>query len=599
MNAKAFVIIAVLVAGATGWFLGRQEHPSPAPGPANASTGARKIKYYQSPMHPWITSKEPGKCTVCGMDLVPIYEGDSGFSSTAGVVSLSSNSIQTLNVRHTPVTRGPLHRTLRVAGTIDDDDSRHRILSAWVDGRVDRLLVNYVGAEVTEGQPLAGLYSPMLLNAEREYVLLTSRHSDSHGAGGPSPGSLLEAAGQRLRRLGLTPAQIAGLASKPADQTLTEIVAPVTGTVVARFVYEGQYVKEGDRLFELADFSRMWFRFDAYEQDLGWIRIGQEVTVTTPSVPGRSFTGRIAFIDPNLVDATRSTKVRVVLDNPLIDDGPNRRRLLRHRLYADAVVKIDAPETLLVPRSAVLHSGSQARVFIDHGDGQFEQRTVELGRAGDAEWEIRSGLKAGENVVVQGNLMIDSQAQLNQGVAEAREAEGADHAPIAPGSPKASNPSPTNQAPIIDAAGRAALATLLESADRLGAALAKDDLKAFNQEAPALHGAIGTADQALGKHDSWHPVLDALRPLAHLPHANSLEEARKAFHPLGEGIAALTLIARKGPAPDVGYKVYRCPMVKSAFPGAPRTGTWIQRGGPVHNPYFGASMLDCGTEVAP
>src|SRR5262245_58803426 len=152
MKLKLIILIGAVavVAAAAGWFAARRGSHRPTPA---AEKGGRKVAYYQSSMHPWIKSDKPGKCTICGMDLVPVYEGEKGFFTAEGLVTLSSNSITVLNVRSVPVRRAPLKRTLRVAGTIDDDDTRHRLLSAYVDGRVDRLFVNYNGAEVQEGQP--------------------------------------------------------------------------------------------------------------------------------------------------------------------------------------------------------------------------------------------------------------------------------------------------------------------------------------------------------------------------------------------------------------------------------------------------------------
>ena len=171
MKAKIFLgfLLVAALAGGGGWFASRHWPQSQT---AARVTSGRNILYYQSSMHPWIKSDQPGKCTICGMDLVPVYEGDKGFDVAEGLVALSSNSVNVINVQTVAARRQPLRRTLRVAGTIDDNDTSHRLLSAYVEGRIDKLFVNYVGAEVTEGQPLATLYSTMLLNAEREYVAL-------------------------------------------------------------------------------------------------------------------------------------------------------------------------------------------------------------------------------------------------------------------------------------------------------------------------------------------------------------------------------------------------------------------------------------------
>ena len=360
----------------------------------------RKVLYYQSAMHPWIKSDKPGRCTICGMQLTPVYEGEAGVTVGGDMISLSESSIRVLNVQTTEVKTQALTKTLTVAGTIDDDDSKHRVLSAYIPGRVEKLHVSYVGAEVKSGEPLAEFYSPMLLQTEREYRVAS--------------GDLRDAVASRLRQMGLTDAQIKSLPEKPADKLTSQILSPISGTVVEKKIYEGQYVQEGERLFELADFATMWFQFRAYEQDLPWIRVGQKVDVSTPSLPGKNVTGVIKFIDPNLDEATRSTKVRVELENPLVDG----RRLFSHRLYADGVVHLEAPEVLAAPRSAIIQTGPQAVAFVDEGGGGYARRVLKLGRRGDALVEVLTGLEAGEKVVVNGNLLIDGQAEMNRSFTE-------------------------------------------------------------------------------------------------------------------------------------------------------------------------------------
>ena len=165
----------------------------------------------------------------------------------------------------------------------------HRLLSAYVPGRVQKLYVNFMGAEVKEGQPLAEFYSPTLLQAEREYRTLT--------------GELRAATALRLLQMGLTAAQIEALTNKPSDKLTSQILAPIGGTVVAQNVYEGQYVQEGEKLFEIADFAMMWFQFRAYEQDLPWVKPGLKVDITTPSHPGLP-AGTCSFTKPTIFLAT-------------------------------------------------------------------------------------------------------------------------------------------------------------------------------------------------------------------------------------------------------------------------------------------------------
>lgn len=540
------IIIVAAIAAGGGWYAAR--HTGSPPVKAN-----RKILYYQSPMHPWIKSDQPGNCTICGMNLVPVYEGEKGFATGGDAVTLGSNVINVIQVATEPVKRGSLVRTLRVAGTIDADDRRHRVISAYVGGRIDKLFVNYVGAHVTAGEPLASLYSPDLLAAEREYAAVAEQGL------GPEREKWLEAAALRLRRLGLTDAQIQGLKNKTGDHTA--VVAPISGTVIGRSVYEGQYVKEGDKLFEVADFSKMWFLFDAYERDLPWIKPGQEVEVTTPAVPAKVYRAKVAFIDPHVSEMSRSAKVRVELDNPLVDG----RHELAHRLFAEARLKLEGPEALLIPASAVLNADGRPLAYVDLGGGRYERRELKLGKQGDYFLEVLGGVKEGDAVVVNGNLLIDAQAQL--------EDIGAPYPP-----PELTPP---------------ALQDYFTLVDKLGAALAADNLAAYNETAPKVHAAMPALMEAASAQKQWHPILKRISDAGHLETAPNLKAARKAFLPFSMAVADLAKAAR------AGVKIYGCPMVDQAVPGAANPGLWVQLQGPLRNPFFGAEMLECGSEVKP
>ncbi len=561
---KTFITILITAALAVGgtWFF-KDSFSSSAP----TQSGAKPL-YYQSAMHPWIKSDKPGKCTICGMELTPIYPGDKPIDVTGGenIVALSDHQVQVLNVQTAEAKIQPLVHTLEVAGMIDDDATRHRIISAYVDGRIEKLHVNYMGAEVKEGEPLADIYSPGLLQAEREYRQLN--------------GELKKNTALRLRQMGLTPAQIEAVSDKPADSLTSQILSPIGGTVVGQDIYEGQYVTTGQRMFEIADFSTMWFKFIAYEQDLPWIKIGQSVSITTPSLPGKTYEGKITFIDPNFNEATRSTQVRVELPNPIV----NGRRELLHKLYADAEVKVDAPPALTIPRSAVIETGPRAVVYTDQSGGAYQQVPVKLGRRGDTLVEITDGLKAGEKVVTNGNLLIDGQAELNRSFA------APDSTPVAT--------QVTMKVEISDDQQKI-ISEFVKTADAMAAALAGDNLAAFNKASEPAMMITGNLTNSLKDLSVSKETLEALDDSRHFQGSESLPAAREKF--LKFSMAATEVLAPlrslKG-FPDM--QIWQCPMVDQAVPGVTKVGRWIQTGGRgIQNPYFGTGMLDCGKEIKP
>ena len=572
----SLTVIALAVLG--GWFLRSIWHPESGIRNQSASSSERAPLFYQSSMHPWIKSDKPGKCTICGMDLSPVYEGDKALAGAgAGVVSLGSNSVQAIHVTTAEAARRPLQRTLRFAGTIDDDDTRHRILSAYVDARIERLHVTFQGAEVVEGQPLATLYSPALLNAARDYLAFL-KFSDTKSAG-----NSIGAAAARLKALGLTAEQVIRLPQTFSETNLFfEILSPMTGTVVLKEVYEGQTVKEGDRLFELADFSTMWLKFDAYERDLSWLSVGQPVEVRSDALSGRMFAGKIAFIDPNFDEKTRATKVRVEIPNPLVGTNGVRRREISHRLFAEAHVSATTPDALTLPRRAVLNPGGQTLVYVEQAAGSYERRALTLGRIGDDFVEVLEGLAAGERVVATGNLLIDAQAQLDGSAG-----------------PSDSGQATITQAAPLNSEQRQALEKVFALASELAAALAADDLKALQDRSMGLHSIVPAAAEKLAGAAGWSTHMDAANNAAHFPAPKDLAAARARFHAFVTPVVELAKLA-KANGEKAAPRIFQCPMTKKSFPDAPAKAFWLQLGeGGIRNPYFGAEMLDCGTEVKP
>ncbi len=552
-------VTALLAAGGTWFYL---SSASPA---ASGNAGAQEPLFYQSAMHPWIKSEKPGKCTICGMALTPIYPGDTPMDDMGddNIVTLAEQQVRILGVRTAEAKIQPLTRLVDVAGTIDDDETRHRIISAYVDGRLEKLHVNFMGAEVAENQPLADIYSPALLQAEREYRQLD--------------GQLRENTALRLRQMGLTRDQIEAVRDKPADSLVSQILAPMVGTVVGQEIYEGQYVTTGQKLFEIADFSTMWFMAIVYEQDLPWIEIGQAVSVTTASLPGRSFTGKVTFIDPTLDEATRSARVRVEIPNPLV----NGRRELLHKLYANGVIQVEIPPVLSIPRTAVIQTGPQAVVYTDQGGGAYKQVLVGTGRRAGNLIEITSGLTPGDRVVTDGNLLIDGQAELNRAFTTAPEKP----APVTTGS--------------LTSEQVKAITAFVATADAMAAALANDDLTGFHQAGEPAMSVTTDLTTALAGMPLPPEEIEALEAARQFHGSDTIAQARSRF--LRFSMAATDLLGQlRSCAGFPDMQVWQCPMVNQAIPDAAAKGRWIQTGNrPIRNPYFGAEMLECGNQLEP
>ncbi len=529
---------------------------------------------YQCPMHPWIKSDKPGaKCTICGMALVAASAGDASTAADPNLVTLTPAAASVVGVQTAEVHRGPLVRTLRVTGVIDDDDTRHRILAARVPGRVEKLFVNYVGAEVRAGEPLATVYSPEMLTAQRQFIERLRAGDNAFTA------SERAASRERLLDLGLTEEEVVILEHTKEPTAMVNIRAPLSGTVVARHVYEGQQINQDQaeaetRLFEIADFSSMWFVFDAYEPDLAWLRTGQPVEVSAASLGGRTLTAPIAFIDPNLNEMTRTAKVRVILPNP--------DRTLFHKQTASGRVQLEVADVLLAPRSAVLQHGGEPVVFLQQADRAYLARRVRLGRVGDHDVEIIGGLKAGDRIVTEGALLLDGQAQLAR-AAITGDVPAPDQGAPSP-EPVAAKPAdPGLPSAALAKEGYAELKALALAAADAGTALAADDFAAYQKQLPGLRTTLQAQVAAV-----------AGSPLAKFATAlrdrEDLRTARRDFEPFSTALADLAreqhLHHREG------LHIFQCPM--SPVLG---TGRWVGRTADLKNPFFGSAMLTCGEEL--
>jgi len=378
-------------------------------------SSARRVLYWYDPMVPGSKFDKPGKSPFMDMQLLPKYadeEPSAGAVGQAGAptVSLSAEAIRVTGVATVPVTRQDLKHEIRAVGTIEADETKLERVAARVPGRVERLHANFTGQQVRRGAPLYALYSPDLVATQREYLLALEqqrRLSATRSEAAESARALVAAARDRLMLWGIGESQIRELERTSRAQLTLTFVSPISGTVLQKNVIEGQYVQEGTEMYLLGDLSSVWLVAQVYEFELGRLRAGQPAVVTTSASAGRSFEGRIAFIEPVLDQQTRTARVRIVL--------PNRSGELKPGMFADARLQIPIEEGLSVPRSAVIDTGTRRVVYVESAPGTFQPREVTLGATAGDRVAVLDGLKEGEKVVAAANFFIDSQAQLSGG----------------------------------------------------------------------------------------------------------------------------------------------------------------------------------------
>jgi len=620
MNKKTVLLLigATLIALVLGLIVGRKTaasaHAEPhAVATSAATTATEEPTRWTCSMHPQIQQREPGKCPICGMDLIPLQQ-DSGADEGPRVIRMSKAARALADIQTTQVIRDYPTAAIRLVGKLDYDETREKSLTARFPARIDELYVNFTGIQVKQGEHLAKVYSPELLTAQQE--LLTSYRADPNS-------SITAAARAKLQLWDLLPEQIAAIIESDTAKDHFVLKAPIGGVVADKHVKEGDYLKTGEPLFKIVDLSELWALLDAYESDLPWLRFGQEVTFTVESLPGETFRGQVAFIEPEVDRQTRTIPIRVnVLNNDRrLKPGMFVRGIVAARLAEDGhvyapdfkgkwispmhpeVVK-DAPgqcdvcgmnlvpaaelgyvddeplaPPLIVPTSAVLRTGKRAVVYVENPNSEqptYTGREIVLGPRAGAYFIVASGLTAGERVVTNGAFKIDSALQIQAQPSMMHPAgNGAtpEHEQDAHAEDQTAHAGHTMTATIEMATDQAT--QLLKPYLALQAALAADDLPGALAAAKAMMAITG------------HP--GALSALLHdMLAADSLDALRRpAFEQLSN---ALIAAVRASPASftDTLF-VMHCPMVYDD-----RGADWLQISKPLQNPYFGASMLQCG-----
>jgi len=587
-------------------------------------------------MHPQIKLPKPGKCPICFMDLIPLETGKEDLSGgSVPQYSMSEQAKKLAEVETSEAKRQRARIEVRMLGMVYEDETRAAVLTSRVDGRLDEIYVNFTGVQVTKGDPMVTIWSPTLIKSQVD--LFESMR------GGEPEEAVIKGGEEKLIQLGLTREQIAEIREKKKPLLYVTLKAPISGTVMKKFAVLGQFVKEGTEMYIINDLSHVWIKLDAYETDIPWIRYGQDVTFTTPSVPGRKFTGKVLFIDPMLDTKTRSVKVRVEAANPDLSLKPGMFVTAELQSEIDQSGRVIKPEwagkyvcpvhprdeagqapgtcpdskmalrpasaygysdekdpifPLVVPASAPLITGKRALVYVEVPDRDrptYEAREVVLGpRAGD-KYVIYDGLKEGERVVTRGNFKIDSAMQIL----------------ARPSMMKPPQTTKTDRAlgkveeEVIRKldAPRAFLDELthvIQEYLKLKEALVDEDTEAVGKYATRLGEILRSVNaqsldaRARGVWDDLSKTL--INSLGLMVRTVNLDARRKVFDPLSEAFVKLLMSFRHVMTEPL--VVFHCPMASDQ-----RGAYWVQTGEDRRNPYFGhkpfkgQDMLTCGELV--
>ena len=376
-------------------------------GDIDPSTGT-KVLYWHDPMVPGQKFDKPGKSPFMDMQLVPVYaDGDSG----QGTVVISPRVQQNLGVRTAEVKRGVMQPTIEAVGSVAYNERDVALVQARSNGYVERLYVRAPLDPVRQGQPLAELYVPDWVAAQEEY--LSAKRITAQG-GDKAYEGLVDAARQRMRLAGMNEEQIRRLETSNSVQPRITLTAPISGVVAELGAREGMTVMAGAPLFRINGLSTVWVNAEVPESVASQVRPGNAVEARTAAVPSEVFKGKVSAILPEVNPATRTIKARVELANPA---GRLLPGMFAKVNFAPAVQN----EVLLVPSEAVISTGKRMVVVVAQGDGKFAPVDVQVGLDSNGQTEIRSGLQAGQKVVVSGQFLVDSEASLKASTARMSE----------------------------------------------------------------------------------------------------------------------------------------------------------------------------------
>jgi len=521
-------------------------------------------------MHPQIRMDRPGKCPLCGMDLIPLESYNS--SLDANSFQMTTDAMKLANIQTMIVGSKQANKELRLNGKIQIDERELYTQSSHIPGRIETLKINFTGEKVRRGQTLAMLYSPELVTAQEELLQAYSIKETQP--------ELFEAAKQKLLNWKIGKNTIDNIISTGKSIQQFPINADVSGIITAKKVELGDYVDRGMPIYEIADLSALWVLFDVYESDLPWVSVGDEVSYTVQSLPGETFKGTITFIDPLINPQTRVATARVEVKNS--DDK------LKPEMFVSGVIKNNtsksASKDIIIPKSAVMWTGERSIVYIKSNlDNKvnFTLRNVILGPSLGDTYVIKEGIEDGDEIVVKGTFTVDAASQL-----------AGKPSMMNVFVPKVNDDDIKNLDRIsVSSIFQEQLNDVFKAYLKIKDALVKDDFEGAKQSAKKLAERLKQVNMELLKeknaHMNWMSSEEKIKTsVEQILNANNIGEARMSFRYLSLSLTNVIKIF------GINQTIYSqfCPMAndnKGAY--------WLSLDKEIYNPYFGDAMIKCGS----
>jgi Cu(I)/Ag(I) efflux system membrane fusion protein len=581
---KYTIYLATLVVGMfLGWLLfGRAPNNETEHAHDTVKTTNQK---WTCSMHPQILKPEAGDCPICGMDLIAAESSATGLM--ADQFKLTQNAMALANIQTSIVGNSKAEdRAIKVSGKIVENEAANVVQVSYFSGRIEQLNVRFTGEEVRKGQLLGTLYASKLYEAQQEFITAISLKK--------SQPALYKAVRTKLKLWKLSENQINEIETSGIVKENVPIYATVSGTVLEKLVVQGEVVKQGQPLLKIANLNTVWANFQVYESQLNHFKKGQEVLVSTNAYPNKVFKSKVDFINPILEVATRTVKLRVVLEN--------ESSIFKPGMFVEAKIKeisSSRSSRLIIPTSAVLWTGERSVVYLKAtADAPvFEMQEVKLGnRFGDA-YEILEGLSIGDEIVTNGTFTVDAAAQL-KGKKSMMNMSGDKTTTGHEGhlgmdnktSAENENHSNKNERMKVSLEFQNQLKSVFNEYLKLKDILVKDDSKSVVAESKKLLDNISKVEMKLLKSDETHNHWMSLEKeikmaTVSISETSNLKEQRNHFKNLS------TYLTNAIEVFGINEKVYYqfCPMANNN-----KGAYWLSKEKKVINPYFGNAMLTCG-----
>lgn len=542
-------------------------------------------------MHPQIRMDEPGDCPICGMDLIPLKNSNAEIDDQA--IEMSESAMKLAEVQTAIVSKGSTSKDILLYGKIQVDERLQQSQTAHVPGRIEQLLVNVTGEPVRKGQLIAKIYSPELVTAQKELIEALSL-KDKYPA-------IVESSREKLRNWKLSDQQIGEIEHSGKVTSTFDIYANTSGIVSNRKVNEGDYISKGAVLFDVVDLSKVWGVFDAYESDLAWISMNQAVDFTAQAIPGKTFSGKISFIDPVVDPTTRIVRVRIELGNPGL--------ALKPEMFINGTIHSTlkgSGDKLTIPQSAVLWTGTRSVVYVRIPETEhpsFKLREITLGAAMKDTYVVFDGLMEGEEIVTNGTFSVDAAAQLAgktsmMNPTGEKVSSGSMPGMVMPGDP---NPGGDQSMPEMDMSGKEGpvktdpefktqLTQVYSAYLKMKNAFVATDSKKVSATAKEVEKSIQAVNMKLLKGDAhmvWMKQMDILvKSINSINKSSDIEKQRIEFASFN--LAFYKSLKKFGLKDSTTYYQY-CPMANGE-----KGAYWFSEIKEIKNPYFGDAMLGCG-----